>query len=172
MDFVPWRLIMQVVYPSGHRPVKKEKLEPPKPDLSVLPSHYRPSEPSRFGFTPLVGNLPNHEYKYYMGHAEKQHNWCTCRWCAQEISVYGIATHRSSSNCSHMIDVTIESLAQDNLCVICQTHTLMKKWGVPLCHKSSCEREWQYGPWSALWRDQVAYITTLPANTKIGHVKV
>lgn len=170
---VPRALILQVCYPTCHRPVVKVPFKEPEPPRrswdSMLPRHYHRNNNS----AQAPGNIPEDEYKYYAGDRDPSFGRAYCRWCLRWVDTDYLKTHRAQTNCAHMVDIVSALLHKDDLCVVCQKFTKSRRWGVPLCAAdAACVPRFKFEYNFPAWMDSRWAAKKLPEGTKVGHVKV
>lgn len=100
------------------------------------------------------GNLPQEEYRYWLGAEQTpaESSFAMCRACRQ--STYGSAQRIAhfhdpdfeigGMNCAARLNQVYEKLRAKKICIVCREDRKGNaKWSVPICTK--CERAWKFG---------------------------
>jgi len=138
---VPVALIRQLCYPSGYR----------LPKLTRLEYKWKPAEAAkpysvalaRVNPTPMQGNLPNDEYRFFVGKYEKTWMASTCRWCGSLFhNVDGRKRHKDAK-CKEKLTRLYARILPNKRCVACNAVTTREYWGLPFC-SVVCENTWRF----------------------------
>lgn len=159
---VPNALIRRVCYPTSYRlPKMPPRLEfPKKPEEKPVVPHIpvrstfamRGSPPHLVdisGKSPAVvmdygrGNLPNDEYRFFIGYPAKQSTVSVCRWCTGRFETEAARKAHKESDCKRNLISLYQRLRLDKLCVVCDVKTHREYWGLPLC-SDACEQEYRF----------------------------
>jgi hypothetical protein len=149
---LPMWYIRQQVYPYGARP-------PKRPDITwVEPAPIRQHGGVRH-FQPVTrpdGNLNESEYQFFVGMKWPDSNMAVCRCCNKNFytkeerqshfktkSLMLTSQAGYEPSCAIKIIAIMQLLQKDNNCVVCDTHTLSRKWGFPLCSRD-CMVAWMF----------------------------
>lgn len=100
------------------------------------------------------GNLPQEEYRFWVGCDMTHSDFAICRCC--RMSTYGSklrAEHFANEklwvageSCSVRLVNAYKLLLNQPECIVCKRNRFQQsKWGVPLCEQPFCEREWKFG---------------------------
>lgn len=104
-------------------------------------------------FTVPRGNLPQEEYRYWIGYAQQQSGYAMCRACRgsfysdqqRELHFKDDKVFVGGQNCAVRLVAAYKILLTGQTCLICKrqrfNHT---KWGVPICESDTCERAWKF----------------------------
>jgi hypothetical protein len=88
------------------------------------------------------GNLPNDQYRFFVGHVNADRKWTSCRGC--DVSCYSKEDRdQHLTSCKHTVLNVLYRMRQDKLCAVCQERTDRTCWGVPLCG-TNCETAWKF----------------------------
>jgi hypothetical protein len=133
---VPIAFIQAVCYPTSYRLPKLTRLEVAKPVTpSAVKPHYTVPVGSLGYFRNQQGNLDHGEYRFFMGHVNKDDKSGSCRWCREPImSTILRKKHKNKGqSCQEKLGRVYQQLIQAKTCAVCNKHTLSDHWGVPLC---------------------------------------
>lgn len=98
-------------------------------------------------FTPKrsKGNLPNNEYRFWVGSSFENSSWSQCRGCLASISSGETRKlHLSTNGCARKIVEAMKILHVIPFCICCGKATSQEKWGVFLC-SADCQETWKFG---------------------------
>lgn len=100
------------------------------------------------------GNLPNEEYRFWIGYAHENGVGAVCRACAHYA--YGPQERKNHLNddtkaiegmrCAEQLSRVYAALLKDRVaCIVCcKDRHNYEKWGVPLCNSGGCEVTWRF----------------------------
>lgn len=164
MPKVPIALIRHLCYQSSYRLPKLERIQFPEPMLpkpkpyhanratnllKIVQGATRPVILIPAGFPsvdPSIvsrGNLPNDEYRYYVGKMSEQYLFATCRFCEAVIGGPVNRKNHETGYCKENLLIIYRLLREKGNCVVCDKKTNYSKWGIPLC-TIPCENEWRF----------------------------
>ncbi len=90
------------------------------------------------------GNLPNDEYRFWLGKPAQHASTAICRACgAERFTAVGRRDHLKEVGCTKVLVAAYKELLADGVCVICDTKTARRGWGVPLC-SIKCNNFWKF----------------------------
>ena len=174
LSTVPRWALDQVWKPAGRRGPKRERtyttgrsfdhsrpcgpLAPWRQDKTsglwvIPPSGQQPAPPKAGVFKLPESNLSQNEMRYWYGSPLQYSNWRACRCCETVcLSAEQLKAHKASqpydtrtnNTCFKLLDLAYKLLLREKKCVVCGTHTLWDKWGVPLCKHTSCVTSWLF----------------------------
>lgn len=100
------------------------------------------------------GNLPNEEYRFWVGYTHASGVGAICRACLH--SAYGPQNRKDHLNddkmaiegarCAEQLSKAYTALLKDKVnCIVCHKERYgHEKWGVPLCSSPDCEFTWRF----------------------------
>jgi len=96
------------------------------------------------------GNLvSNDEYRFWVGCVATNTGFSQCRCCKRivhsgEERLAHKNTIKGQAACTTLLTVAYDRLALRNKCVVCESQTWNRRWGVPLCHATMCIKRWMF----------------------------
>lgn len=157
MPDVPDVLIRHICSPSSYRLPPIHRLTFPEAPLAkkYVPYAAPVTQPyAHRGFEPVVrpsdllpyeGNIPNVEYRFFVGRWAKTYPQTECRWCdAKLIDEKMRKVHMLAGDCKlHLLELYKELRnAFHPTCVVCSVPTRKVTWGIPLC-SVKCDNIWR-----------------------------
>ena len=106
-----------------------------------------------FSDKPVLGNLPNDQYRYFQGCKAIAATYSKCRTCEGAFTTEAQRlAHVRNGNCMRIFnDALIIWLGNKRNhsaillpCAVCGDQTLHRKWGIPLCVDVQCYEAWMF----------------------------
>jgi hypothetical protein len=146
---LPRWIITNKTMPGGWRTAPKPVLVAPiehPPDEYLSGSGFRILTRREKGYEPAtqIGVFENWEYRFWAADLYTGGSVATeCRSCGHEKGRTRAArkTHHAMGGCAKRLVAAYDLLLRDKKCVICDSVTGQKHWGVPLCC-SACQQAW------------------------------
>jgi hypothetical protein len=158
---VPDALIRRVCYPSSIRLPDLDIMTYPTPKPAIekiplalpRPAEFHPFDNSRFlrAVVPdYPGNIPNEEYRFWIGKLTQTVTTAECRWCNVVVdSLAHMRIHLRAGQCKENLLAVYKKIrhppspiAQPD-CLCCDRPTDKLEWGVPIC-STKCKNAWKF----------------------------